>query len=68
MIYLTTDGYVDQNNPAIKKFGTRNLTKLLKEIAEKKLPEQRQILEYKLDGHQAAELQRDDITIVGIKI
>ncbi len=68
MIYLTTDGYVDQNNEKIKKFGTRNLTKLLKEIAEEELTEQKLILENKLDEHQGSEIQRDDIAIVGIKI
>ena len=68
LIYLTTDGYIDQNNKERKRFGTTKLTKILSEIANKPLAEQKQILETELDKWKRNEKQRDDITVIGIKL
>ena len=68
IIYLTTDGYVDQNNPERKKFTTPHFMRLLNEIKNNTLSEQRQVLENQLDKWKNSEEQRDDISIVGIKI
>ncbi len=68
MLYLATDGYIDQNNEARKRFGTPRFVETLTEIAEKTLAEQKEILETKLDNWQNNTEQRDDITLIGIKI
>ena len=68
MIYLTTDGFVDQNNEIRKKITTPKLMTLLNQIQEKPLPVQKEILENELTTWQGKEEQRDDITILGIKI
>ncbi len=68
LVYFSSDGYVDQNNADIRKFGTSQLIDLLTEIAEKELAEQKQILKSKLRAWQGAEIQRDDITVAAIKI
>ena len=68
VIYLTTDGYVDQNNENRKRLGTKRLKNIIIEIANKKLNEQKQILETELDNWQQKEYQRDDITIIGVKM
>ncbi len=68
LIYLTTDGYIDQNNKERKRFGSKKLEKLLNNIANKTLVEQKQILEIELDNWQGTESQRDDITVIGIKL
>ncbi len=68
LLYLTTDGYVDQNNKERQKIGSPKLKEILNNIANKQLMEQKQILETELDNWQSEEIQRDDITVVGIKL
>ena len=68
ILYLTTDGYIDQNNSKRKRYGTPKLKVLLNQIATKSLPEQQQILETTLDNWQGSEEQRDDITVIGVKL
>ncbi|WP_291722397.1 tetratricopeptide repeat protein [Bernardetia sp.] len=68
MIYLTTDGYADQNDTQQEKFGTPKLLRFLKEISTLKLYEQKAKMEQALDVHQRGEEQRDDITIIGIRV
>ncbi len=68
VFYLTTDGYVDQNNKERKRFGTERFVKLLGQIAEKPLDEQKQILEKELNEWMKDTFQRDDITIIGLKV
>ena len=68
IIYLTTDGFVDQNNKERKRFGTKHFENILNQIATKPLHEQKQILETELNNWQGNEKQRDDITVVGIKL
>jgi serine phosphatase RsbU (regulator of sigma subunit)/TolA-binding protein len=69
MIYLTSDGYADQHNrPTRTKLGTERFTKLLREIAPKSMEEQRAVLEAALAEHQGDTPQRDDITILGIRL
>ncbi len=68
MMYMTTDGYIDQNNKQRERFGTTNLKRLFEDIHTKALTEQAEILVKTLVEHQQDEEQRDDITIVGIRI
>ena len=68
MIYLTTDGYVDQNNNKQEKFGTPKLLRLLQEISDLKPYQQKEKMEHDLDLHQRGEEQRDDISMIGIRI
>ncbi|MFT5617406.1 MAG: serine phosphatase RsbU (regulator of sigma subunit) [Arenicella sp.] len=68
ILYLTSDGLVDQHNMNRKKYGTLAFKKLLIEMAN--LPTQRQaeILYATLERHKGEMKQRDDITILGIRI
>lgn len=67
IIYLTSDGFIDQNNNERNKYGTIRFVKLLNSIGSLPLEEQKQKLEQELNKHQKREEQRDDITIFGIK-
>jgi len=67
IIYLTTDGLIDQNNMERKRLGTKKLVKILQDNADKPLGEQKMILEQELLNHQKNELQRDDITFLALK-
>ncbi|MEA2103465.1 MAG: PAS domain S-box protein [Candidatus Cloacimonadota bacterium] len=68
MIYLTTDGFVDQSNPEIKKYGTKKLKNFLKQIARTNCEKQKNNLLNELKNHMQNEPQRDDISLAGIRI
>jgi serine phosphatase RsbU (regulator of sigma subunit)/tetratricopeptide (TPR) repeat protein len=68
VLYLTTDGFADQNDPNRRKIGSRRLKKMLSDNAHLLLFRQKLALENVLDGHKQDSDQRDDITIVGIKL
>ncbi|WP_154657164.1 7TM diverse intracellular signaling domain-containing protein [Hugenholtzia roseola] len=67
--YLLSDGFQDQFGGADnKKFMTRNLKKLLVEIEQKPLSEQKDILATTFEDWKGDEKQTDDVCIVGLKI
>ncbi len=68
VLYMTTDGYTDQNNETREKFGSRKFINALQEVAPLPLPKQQLILERALDMFQGGALQRDDITVVGVRL
>lgn len=65
---LMSDGYIDQNNKERKRFGTLKFIELIRYHIEKPLSEIKQILEEELKTWQNNEIQRDDITVLGIKL
>ncbi len=67
IMWLSTDGIIDQNNADRKRFGTPKFIETLKEAKDLGLKEQKRLFLNKLDEHQGLEKQRDDITIWGIK-
>lgn len=68
MLYLTTDGFADQPNVEGKRFKTRLMMNLLSNIATQPCQQQREQLEARLAEHAGAAAQRDDITIVGVRL
>ncbi len=68
VLYLSTDGYIDQNNKDRKRFGRRRLLEKLRNLAELDINQQYTILETELRNWQNNEEQRDDITVLGIKL
>jgi ligand-binding sensor domain-containing protein/serine phosphatase RsbU (regulator of sigma subunit) len=68
MLYLTTDGFADQQNPQNQKYGTHRIKKFLRDHAYLNPAQQKEALLEELKKHQANEEQRDDITIIGISI
>ncbi len=67
-LYLTSDGYADQNGVNQKRFGSNKLVELLSEIHKDDMQKQMRILKQRLFEHMEGFDQRDDITIMGIKI
>ncbi|WP_338768679.1 SpoIIE family protein phosphatase [Bernardetia sp. ABR2-2B] len=67
-LYLMTDGFSDQQNSDNKKFGTTRLLKFLEKNATLPLPVQKQDLNDELQTHSWGVEQRDDITVLGVKI
>lgn len=69
MIYLFSDGYVDQfGGPDDKKFKYRRFRHLLLNNYEKSLQEQKDILKRVINSWRGNQEQVDDILIIGIKI
>jgi serine phosphatase RsbU (regulator of sigma subunit) len=68
MLYLATDGFIDQNNASRKKLGVGIFKYTLQGVFNKKLSTQLQYLEGVLDAHQGGVEQRDDITLLGIRL
>jgi serine phosphatase RsbU (regulator of sigma subunit)/TPR repeat protein len=69
-IYICSDGYADQfGGPHGRKFMSQNLKKLLLDIHEKPMPEQREILDQtNLEWRGTEQEQVDDILVIGFKI
>ncbi len=68
IMYLSTDGYIDQNDVAQKRLGSVRFLGTLQQIASLPLPEQQAVLEKELKNYMDNSDQRDDITVVGLKI
>ncbi len=69
IIYLFSDGYVDQTGGEKgHKFTKKRFKAILSEIAEKPIVQQKIILETELDSWKKGYPQVDDIMILGLKI
>ncbi len=68
VVYLTTDGYIDQANENRQSFGVSKLKDLIKESAHFSIAQQKEIFENTLITYQGATEQRDDITLLVVKL
>jgi len=67
-IFLTSDGLMDQHSPEREKFGSRRFIAFLNGSGSLDMNEQHDKLEDEIYGFMKLEKQRDDITIMGIKL
>jgi serine phosphatase RsbU (regulator of sigma subunit) len=69
ILYLFTDGYADQfGGPKGKKFKYKQLSDKLKEISDKPMAEQKNILEQTLENWKGDLEQIDDVLLIGIRV
>jgi serine phosphatase RsbU (regulator of sigma subunit) len=68
VLYLTTDGFIDQNNPQRIRFNKKCFKKLITEVHSKNILEQKQLFEEALAAHQQNAEQRDDITVIAVRL
>lgn len=68
ILYLSTDGYIDQNDVERKKIGTTKFLQTLEYCLEQPLIEQKIVLTSLLGEWQKESEQRDDITLIGLKL
>jgi serine phosphatase RsbU (regulator of sigma subunit) len=68
VLYLASDGYIDQNGSNKKRLGTLSFVERLESIQNYSLEKQQEILLERLQDYQKDTPQRDDITILGVKI
>ncbi|EAY24045.1 serine/threonine protein kinases [Microscilla marina ATCC 23134] len=68
LLYLTTDGYVDTPNPQRQSFKQHRLLQVLDTCKHIPIHQQKRVFENTLSNYQLDAEQRDDITIVGVKL
>jgi serine phosphatase RsbU (regulator of sigma subunit) len=68
LIYLSTDGFSDISNPERHTFGENRFTQMLTNYCQLPMEEQKQAFLNTLQNYQQNTPQRDDITLVGIKV
>ncbi len=68
LLYLSTDGLIDQNNQQRKRFGTPRFMQLIEQITQLTLSEQKIKILMALNEYKGEEEQRDDITVWGLKL
>ena len=67
-LYLSTDGIIDQNGPDRSRFGTNRLEEILFKYSKYPMEEQEYSIRQEIERFRQNEEQRDDITLMGIKI
>jgi serine phosphatase RsbU (regulator of sigma subunit) len=67
-IYMMSDGLADQNNANRKKFGTQRIKQMLNKASNLDIHDQHGFVAQELDAFQGDEEQRDDITLMGLKL
>ncbi len=68
MIYMTTDGFIDQANAKRERFGSKRLKSLIEEAYPLPVEEQQKLFEKALTDHQQDTEQRDDINLIGVRV
>lgn len=68
IIYMCTDGYMDQNDRTRRRFGERRLYQSLVSVGHLPIAEQKKMLDKVIVDFAADLEQRDDILIIGAKI
>jgi serine phosphatase RsbU (regulator of sigma subunit) len=67
-LYMCTDGYSDQNNKDREKYGVIRLTNFLESVCNLEIEKQSSKIEKEFLSYKGIEEQRDDITIIGIRL
>lgn len=67
-VYLYTDGFVDQNDPARTRFGKNSFQNMLKMLSMLDPGAQAETAAAILDQHMSGTEQRDDILLIGFQI
>jgi len=67
IIYMSTDGYSDQNNENRLRYGITKFEELLALVATENFVDQKEILDNEIEAWMENTEQRDDISIIGVK-
>ncbi|MEA3451442.1 MAG: SpoIIE family protein phosphatase, partial [Bacteroidota bacterium] len=68
MIYLTSDGFIDQHNDQRKRIGSARLFEIINEIGLKSEAEQFQYFAKYFEKYKENQYQTDDVLIWGIRV
>ena len=67
-IYLSTDGFIDQNNIKRRSFGDAKFKEIALKRGHLSMDHQKKLLVDTLKNHMKGTEQRDDILVLGIKL
>jgi serine phosphatase RsbU (regulator of sigma subunit) len=67
-LYLSSDGYGDQNDIKRNNFSEKRLVNLLQQIQDLPMEQQKEILQTQLTKYIEGTEQRDDILVVGVRL
>ncbi len=68
LVYMFTDGLMDQANAQRKKLGEKQFFRTLEQFADQEFHYQQKAVEKILEIHQGNTEQRDDITVLGFRV
>jgi serine phosphatase RsbU (regulator of sigma subunit) len=68
VLFLTSDGIIDQNNPERKRFGSKRFVEFIQNTNQQSMIQQKESLQQMVDEHRQNEEQRDDMVVIGLKI
>lgn len=68
LLYLSSDGFVDQPDERRRPFDSGRFKRLLMEIAPKQMKAQNELLAEELDNFRGEAPARDDITVLGLRL
>lgn len=68
MVYFFSDGLIDQNNHKRKRLGIKRFEETLTTHLHEPANVQKNALDAALNDHQGQEEQRDDITVLGLRV
>ena len=68
VLYMMTDGFGDAPNQERRRFGSRNIKKMLATYAHLTMQEQKAAFEATLEKHQGNQEPRDDVTMLGFRL
>jgi len=68
MIYLCSDGFVDQHNDERNRIGTSNLLKIIDKVASEPVKEQYDYFYEYFEEFKQSQYQTDDVLVWGIRI
>jgi serine phosphatase RsbU (regulator of sigma subunit) len=67
-LYLSSDGFADQNDIERNNFSEKRLINLLQQIQDLPMEQQKEILQEQLTEHTKGTEQRDDILVIGVRL
>lgn len=65
-IYLSTDGYLDQMNPEMRKFGRKQFLQMLEDINPMECDQRKEYFHKSFEAHKGKHEQLDDVCVLGI--
>ncbi len=68
LLYLSTDGIIDQNGPDRSRFGSNRLEEILFKYSKYSLADQEYYIRQEIERFRQNEEQRDDMTLIGLKV
>jgi serine phosphatase RsbU (regulator of sigma subunit) len=67
-LYMLTDGMIDQNGPERKRFGSKKFEEMITTMGNNDMVQEKEMFAGALSDFMKEEVQRDDITLIGLRI